>query len=90
MLVEHERHGETTYASETTEQMDLDPKEPDSSDILSYTDTRPMAGMYLYNAKHKQLVRDQVDQITAYQQDSVADAQEASRLEREGNRVPGR
>lgn len=70
--------------------MDLDPQDPGSSEILSYTDTRPMAGMYLHNAKHKQVVREQVDQIAAYQQDSVADAQEASRLEREGNRLPGR
>lgn len=92
MLVEHERHGDTTYTSESTEQMELNPQNPDDACILSYTDTRPMAGMYLYNAKHKQVVRDQVDQVIAYQEADVVKAHEAWVREQEGriNRIPGK
>lgn len=91
MLVEHERHGETTYTSEPTEEMKLDPRNSDDTYVLRYTDTRPMAGMYLYNAKHNQVVRDQVDLVQAYQQADVLKAQKAWKRQEQGrhNRVPG-
>lgn len=88
-LAEHEQHGETTYTSETPGQ---DPRDPKNADILLYSDSASMAGMFLFNANHKQAVREQVDMAMAYQQDEVAEAQAAWWNEKDNrlNRVPGK
>lgn len=92
VLVEHEQHGDTTYTSAPTEQIVLDPDDPGNADVLAFTDTLPMAGLYLFNAKHRKAVREQVAMIKAHHPDDVSQARTAWQIEREGrtNRVPGK
>jgi hypothetical protein len=91
VLVSYDQHGDTTYTSQPTEQIELDPNNPVNAEVLSFTDKLPMAGVYLFNADHRKVVREQVAMVKAYHQDGVMQAQIAYQREREGrlNRVAG-
>lgn len=60
LLNEHGLHGETTYTSMPLEQFVLDPNDREDAEILEFSDDMPMGGFFLWNAKHKVGVRDQV------------------------------
>lgn len=90
MLEQNEQHGVTTYASESTQQLEPDPDDKDHQDILAFTDTLPVAGKFLWNADHRKTTRKQTEMAWAYQQDDVVDAETAYWMERKSHRVPGR
>ncbi|KAM0706552.1 hypothetical protein Q7P35_005879 [Cladosporium inversicolor] len=78
MLTEFQRHGITTYATESTAQVELDPNDPDDRDVLSYTDKVPMAGKYLQTADYREGMRAREDMLEEYGPHDVLDAQNAA------------
>lgn len=90
MLTEFQRHGITTYATESTDQIELDPNDPDDREVLSYTDKVPMAGKYLQTAGYRKGMRAQEDMLEEYGPHDVLDAQNAVKIQKQPPRVPGR
>jgi hypothetical protein len=90
MLTSHSHHGKTTYTSESTEQLPLNPNDPGDAEILAYTDKFPMAGAYMFSAEHNKTKRQQVAMAMAYQQEEVLHADLVCKGEKRSRRVPGR
>jgi hypothetical protein len=90
VLTEYKQHGVTTYATESTEQVELDPNDRDDRDVLNYTDKMPMAGKYLWNSDHQKGLREQEDMIRKYYKHDIRDAREAHKMAKGEARVPGR
>jgi len=90
MLTQYKQHGITTYATESTDQINLDPNDPDDRDVLTYTDKVPMAGRYLQTAEYREDMRAQEDMLEEYGEHDVLDARNAVDIQKKPPRVPGR
>jgi hypothetical protein len=90
LLTGHEKHGITTYATKSTEQVELNPDIREDRDVLRYTDKLPMAGSYLWNSDHQKRRREQEAMIRTYYREDERDAQMAAQMAKDGPRVQGR
>jgi hypothetical protein len=90
MLTSLSHHGKTTYTSEPTEQLPLNPNDPGDAEILAFTDKFPMPGAYMFSAEHNETKRQQVAMAMAYQQEDVLHAELVCKNEKRSRRVPGR
>ena len=90
LLTGHEKHGITTYATKSTEQVELDPDIHEDRDVLRYTDKLPMAGSYLWNSDHQKHRREQEAMIRMYPKDDIRDAQTTAQMAKDGPRVQGK
>lgn len=90
MLTQFKQHGVTTYDTESTEQVELDPALRDDRDVLKYTDKVPMAGKYLWNTSYRRCTREQEAMLRKNYREDVADAETAHLMARWGPRTPGR
>jgi hypothetical protein len=90
MLTSLSHHGKTTYTSEPTEQLPLNPNDPGDAEILAFTDKFPMPGAYMFSAEHNKTKRQQVAMAMAYQQEDVLHADLVCKTEKRSRRVPGR
>jgi hypothetical protein len=89
MLTQFERHGITTYSSESTEEIGLDVNDRGDRDVLGYTDKVPMAGKYLQTAEYREGMKAQEDRFVEYSERDVLNAVEHHDSQKRPPRVPG-
>lgn len=89
MLAQHDEHGITTYSTESTEEIRLDPDDRDDRDVLRYTDKVPMAGKYLRTAEYREGMRSQENMLEEYGEHDVRSAMDAHVMQERPPRVPG-
>ena len=88
-LTQFNRHGITTYSSESTEEIGLDLNNREDRDVLSYTDKVPMAGKYLQTAEYREGMKAQEDKFVEYSELDVLNAEKHHDDQKRPPRVPG-
>jgi hypothetical protein len=90
MLTHYNKHGITTYSTESTEEIGLDPDDRDDRDVLRYTDKVPMAGRYLRTADYREGMKAQEDMLVEYGESDIRSALDAHVMQEGPPRVPGK